>query len=159
MSTTKQVFYAIWITMLIGVLVFLGISIHKYVVAEQYVALDDKVYTFSEITGLTAEDEIIKAEWKNLEAYGADRVFQETSSIELQEVKRLLLEMKLVANNVDGKGTTTRMSLYLADGRVVFFSYRNVSNNIATNGEAYAIIGLENYYEVLKLINNEIIVK
>ena len=61
MSRTKEVFYAIWIIILMGVLIFFGVGIYKYVNAKNHVAVDDKVYTFSEITGISAEDEIVKA--------------------------------------------------------------------------------------------------
>ena len=64
MSRTKKILYGLWVVVLAGVLAFTCIAICKFVDAEKYKRSDDKIYTFSELTGITEETDINYVSYK-----------------------------------------------------------------------------------------------
>ena len=146
---------------LAGSIVFAGIAIYRFAKAEIYRNTSDEIYTFSEASGMTAEDEIVKAEYwyygKDSGIVGPPLGWRKIDPQQLAELKEMLLGLKFVEDPMaEGGNETDTLVLTFSDGNQLtiytgeytFSFVKNDTYGFIGDAKRYRAIGASKFYDL-----------
>ena len=141
---------------LAGSIVFAGIAIYKFAKAETYRNTSDEIYTFSELTGISDNDLITRADYFYIDIskgipdggpYG--RVWIDETK--LQEITQNLLKMRFVETYEETEEFMLRLSIRLENGeQIEIYTYENTFGFGYMPNKKYRAIGSTYLYDLGK---------
>ena len=154
MEKSKSTFYIIFSLVLTAVLVFTGIATYKFASALSYRKTSDKIYTFSEITGFTEDDNLTRADYYFYDPeedmpVGGTWVNFVTKPEDLSVVKTKILKSKFVETHEKIDDEMKTIVLTLDDGKVINIYTSGHSFSFSTQvGKYYRAIGATYLHDI-----------
>lgn len=153
MSLTKKILYGFWIAVLVGIVAFTSVAIYKFIDSEKYKRTDDKLYTFSELSGITAESKISCIEYIHLpkekwDLVGAPLATYYYNTEEIEKFKQGLLEMQFVETYEDIGDEKQTLVITFASGADMSIYTSEYTFRFSEHGKTYRAVGATNFYEI-----------